>query len=270
MKINRILITPAYAKELLQMNVTNRRVRKPALNAYSRDMKAGKWKDETGELIKISKSNVLLDGQHRLLALIDANVSLYFHVASDVNDDVFTVLDTGKSRGGSDTLQVYGAKNYTRISAIIQSYHVLKRGNLSFKLTAGSQTKLTNHSILEMYIEKESFWQEIGKKADSWYNHFSKILTYSTVGSFYALFYDINPDQAKEFFDQLCIPKHYPKNPTIIILNKKLIEDKISNRKITSAYRNAYILKTWNSFRSNKNIKILSYNPEKETFPEPI
>lgn len=252
------------------MNVTNRRIRRNSVIAYAKDMKSGKWKDNTGELIKISKSNVLLDGQNRLLALIDANVSLYFHVAFDVNDDVFPVLDTGKPRGGSDTLQIYGAKNYTRISAIVQSYNVLKRGGLNFKLNMDSQTKLTNQAILDIYCERESFWQEVGKKADSWYHHFSKILTYSTIGSFYALFYDIDPDDAKEFFDQLCVPNHYQKHPTVVVLNKKLIEDKISNKKITSSYRNAYVIKTWNAFRLNKNTKILSYNPEKENLPKPI
>lgn len=270
MKVNRILITPSSAKELLEINVINRRVRKEVVASYARDMKNGKWRDNTGELIKISKSNVLLDGQHRLYAVIQSNVSSYFHVATDIEDDVFTVLDTGKMRGGSDVLQVYGAKNYTRISAIIQSYNVLKRGNLSFKLSKNTTAKLTNQLMLEIYIDREKFWQEVGRKSDSWYNHFSKILTYSTIGAFYSLFYDIDENDAIEFFDQLCNPNHYPKNSTIILLSKKLIDDRVSSKKMTSVYRNAYILKTWNTFRQKKELRVLSFNPEKENYPVAI
>lgn len=268
MIIERKLITPSIARELLESNLTNRRLRREVVLVYSRDIKNGKWKQDTGELIKISKENVLLDGQHRLHAVIEANTPVFFHIAKDVDDSVFDVLDTGKMRGGADTLQVQGIKHYSRVSSIITGYNVLKTGNSNF--TASRASRLTNQDILKIHNERPEFWQEACKKSDSWYNHFSKIISYSTIGSFYSLFYDINPNDADLFFDQLCINSVFPKQSSIISLSKKLVDDRISNKKMTQYYRNAYILKAWNAFRKSKELKILNFNPEKEEYPKAL
>jgi hypothetical protein len=268
MIIERKLITPTVAKQILESNLTNRRLRREVVLAYSKDIKNGKWKQDTGELIKISKENVLLDGQHRLHAIIESNTAVFFHIAKDVDDSVFDVLDTGKMRGGADTLQVLGVKNYSRIAAIIKGYLVFKTGNSNF--TTSRISKMTNQTLIETYNHRPEFWQEVARKSDVWYEKFSKILTYSTIGSFYSLFYEINSNDAESFLNQLCDSSVYPKNKTIVVLNKKLIDDRISNKKMTQSYRNAYILKTWNSYRSGRDLKVLNFNPEKEDYPKAV
>jgi hypothetical protein len=270
MIIERKLITPSLAKELLESNLTNRRLRREVVVVYSKDIKAGKWKQDTGELIKISKENVLLDGQHRLHAVIEANIPVFFHIARDVDDSVFDVLDTGKMRGGSDTLQVQGVKNYSRVSAIITGYNALKAGHSNFKLSKGSYGKMTNQDILKLHNERPEFWQETAKKSDSYYNHFSKIISYSTIGSYYSFFYDLSPSNTELFFDQLCINTVFPKQSAIIALSKKLVDDRLSNKKMTQSYRSAYIIKAWNAFRTGRDIKILNFNPEKEDYPKAL
>ena len=78
MKTEVKLITPQIAEEMLKKNPMNRRVKDFVISEYSRVMKAGLWKENTGEAIKFASDGTLLDGQHRLTALIKANVSLYF------------------------------------------------------------------------------------------------------------------------------------------------------------------------------------------------
>jgi hypothetical protein len=106
MEIQKKLITPARASELLQSNVKNRTPKNPVVSKYARDMANGKWKNDTFELIKISRSGVILDGQHRLMAVVKANIPIYFHVVEGVDDSVFDVLDTGSNRNASDVFKI--------------------------------------------------------------------------------------------------------------------------------------------------------------------
>lgn len=64
-------ITPDIAKTMLGENVNNRRISHDNVNMFAREMRNGEWRFN-GEAIKFSKDGRLLDGQHRLLAVIAA------------------------------------------------------------------------------------------------------------------------------------------------------------------------------------------------------
>lgn len=266
MEFKKMLITPFQAKGLLEANVKNRRVKQPVVARYATDMANGKWKQDTGETIKISENGVILDGQHRLLAIVKSNVSLYFHVAYDVPDDSFDVIDTGSVRNASDAFVVYGIKNSNALPSMISMHHALK-----YDIPHGSQKnrKPTNSDILKMYLDHEDFWQNIGKKAMNWYEAFSKILQPSVIGSFFAFFSEINADASVEFMNQLCTGQDI-KNNSIALLRQKLIQDKLSVRKMPPYLKYALIIKTWNYFRSGEKIKILKFDVERENFPVAI
>ena len=90
---NTELITPQMAKALLESNTNNRRPKSPIIMRYASDMQKGLWKQNTAEFIKISKSGQILDGQHRLMAVIKSNTPIIFQVARGLDDNIFDVLD---------------------------------------------------------------------------------------------------------------------------------------------------------------------------------
>lgn len=108
MKAEVMTITPEKAKELLKGNLTNRQISKSVVNLYANDMKSGNWK-LGGQGISISKTGRLLDGQHRLSAIIVANVPVAMLVCTDV-DDTNVNFDTGKKRTITDQYKIK-AKN---------------------------------------------------------------------------------------------------------------------------------------------------------------
>ena len=69
--LKKVLITPKLAKELLLKNNSNRRITKSFVTTYANDMREGRWKGNTAEFIKIADDGDILDGQHRLLAIIE-------------------------------------------------------------------------------------------------------------------------------------------------------------------------------------------------------
>jgi len=267
MEVQKKLITPARAVELLQSNVKNRRPKNPVVLKYARDMASGKWKSDTFELIKISKSGVILDGQHRLMAVVKSNTPTFFHVVENLEDSIFDVLDTGSTRNASDVFKINGVSNNNVIPSIISFYYTLKGGNIT--KSAQVNYKKTNADLLEIYLENKEFWDELTTQTLFLYRSFSKILAPSFIGGFYAFFSDINNDDAKNFMYQLCTGKNV-ENDAINILRSRFVTEKISVNKVSHSTKCAYLIKVWNAYRKIERLKILKYTPSVDKFPVAI
>ena len=79
-RIELVNVTPELAEFWLTQNSANRNVRREVWKAYARDMAAGAWK-VTAETIKMSPAGRLLDGQHRLQAVVASGVTVPMFVA---------------------------------------------------------------------------------------------------------------------------------------------------------------------------------------------
>lgn len=267
MELKKVFVTPLLAAELLQSNLSNRPLKKGVLDNYVKQLKLGLWKEDTGECIKISKSNVLLDGQHRLQAIVKSDVSVYLHILYGLEDSIFDVLDTGSKRNASDVLSINGVGSSKQKAAILQAYIELKNNLFSH----GNQlsSRLTNSELTKMYLDDSKKWEYIHAESIKWYFDFSKIITLSTIGSYCAIFMESEKysDKFHEFFDQLC--GHSPQFETIILLKKILTDDRInSQRKISNRIKNALIIKAWNSFVTNKPLALLKFDSVREGFPK--
>jgi hypothetical protein len=66
-------ITPAKAAELLESNTNNRPLSRATVRVFADAMQRGEWKT-THQGIAIDTNGQLVDGQHRLAALVEADV----------------------------------------------------------------------------------------------------------------------------------------------------------------------------------------------------
>tara|TARA_R110000782_G_C14703656_1_gene402393 strand:+ start:73 stop:879 length:807 start_codon:yes stop_codon:yes gene_type:complete len=253
------------AKHYLNLNRNNRPVTESKVNQYFTEIQNGKWKEDTGEAIKISKQGFIIDGQHRLLALSKTEKSLNFLIVYDLDASVFDVLDTGKNRGASDVFALNNIPNYNRTSSIIREY-VSFKDNKYYKTSAKDNFKVTNASLLSVYKSDSKHFDSISNHSAVLYHSFNKIISATNLGSFYLLFNESDQVKCDDFFDQLSGRKINTNN-SISVLKNTLIKDKISIKKITPRTRYAYIIKTWNAFILNKDIRILKYDDNIEKFP---
>ena len=90
-------ITPEIAKTMLGENVNNRRISRDNVNLFAREIRNGEWRFN-GEAIKFGKDGRLLDGQHRLLAVIAADKPLTTLVIRGLEDETQQTMDSGKTR----------------------------------------------------------------------------------------------------------------------------------------------------------------------------
>jgi len=257
------LITPDIARQYLSLNKNNRRIREPKIVQYVKDMLSGRWKEGTAECIKISNTGNILDGQHRLTAIVKSGMSIKMHVATGLDESVFSVLDTGKSRNAGDVFTIDNAKNSNVVPSIIAFYNQVSSG---YKYHEHESTKPTNFMLLEMYNSDKAFWDYVSKKSLGFYDDFSKVLPPSFIGGLYAIFYKVRPDIADSFFIQLCQGIAI-KNSTIGVLRNKYIADRISLRKLPRVAKLAYAIKAWNCYVQGYELKIIKFDSSKEELP---
>jgi hypothetical protein len=261
--LERLFITPNVAKELLSLNNGNRRINASRVQNYARQMKEGLWKENPAEPISITKSNKLANGQHRLSAIVLANFSGFVYVIKNIDDDLFTVIDTGKNRNASDILQIEGIKNSTIVASIINQYYHFSKNRTQNR---NSNDPLTNNEVLKIYLQEPKFWDDIHSMTRSFYTSFNKVITPSLIGAFLAYLIKAGKPNVVNFMDDLCSMRNTESN-IIQLLRTKLIADKLSTRKLTTSVKVAIMIKAWNYYNSGKNVKFLKYDPCVEEYP---
>jgi hypothetical protein len=99
--IKKMLVTPQQAEIWLQSNIANRKVRDHWVDLLASQIKDGNWL-LTHQGIALSKSGILLDGQHRLMAIKKANIAVEMFVCFDADESTFKAIDSGIRRSMAD------------------------------------------------------------------------------------------------------------------------------------------------------------------------
>lgn len=102
-------VTPDLAATWLEHNTRNRKLRQSVVERYAADMKAGRWM-VTGDAIQFDTHGAVINGQHRLWAVLEAGVNVPMMVAFGLDPDVVAVLDDHLKRNLRD---VAGIRNPT-------------------------------------------------------------------------------------------------------------------------------------------------------------
>lgn len=113
------VITPAKAKQLLEcVPDWQRKLARRNVTQLAADMRNGDFK-VTADTIKIDTAGNVIDGQHRLMAIVSADVTVRSFVARNVDPDAFVVLDQGKKRTLADQLTSKGIANAKTVAAAL-------------------------------------------------------------------------------------------------------------------------------------------------------
>jgi hypothetical protein len=101
MRFENRIVTPEQAQEwLTTWNQGNRRINQTQVKTLAADIVAGRFLN-SHQAIAFSEKR-LIDGQHRLHAIVLAGVSVMLAVAWDVNPDTFLVVDQGRKKSSAD------------------------------------------------------------------------------------------------------------------------------------------------------------------------
>ncbi|HYX22226.1 MAG TPA: hypothetical protein VFA98_15390 [Thermoanaerobaculia bacterium] len=128
-------IDPREANDLLEKhNDHNRKLRESYVNQLAEEMRHGRWQ-ETHQAIGINCDGSLIDGQHRLAAIVASGKSQRFLVVSGVPKEAIRVIDSHSHRRTRDALAlVHGIQTTDR--SVSCALFIDSRGQLARRLPA--------------------------------------------------------------------------------------------------------------------------------------
>ena len=143
-KIELRTVTPEWAAAILEKHnqrMLDGKCRQRPLNEntvaqYATDMKCGNW-GVTGQGISFDEEGNLLDGQHRLAAVMRSGVSVQMPVIWDLDTHVskqiktIDVIDIGKKRQVAQQLRIDGFEYYAEIGSAARCLLMLASGNFA-------------------------------------------------------------------------------------------------------------------------------------------
>jgi hypothetical protein len=100
-------VTPELAFQWLERNSHNRPISQAKVDFFTREMKAGRWQ-HSSQGIAFDTAGLLIDGQHRLWAVIEANVTVRMLVCFNSPPKTRWVLDVGPGRSNQDIINIAG------------------------------------------------------------------------------------------------------------------------------------------------------------------
>ncbi len=113
------VMTPAEAQELLDKhNTRNRTVRPRVVEEYTRTILRDRWQDHLQNAVQIDTEGILIDGQHRLLAIIAAEKAVPLGVEYDVPPEIVEIIDRGSPRRVSDLPALAHIKNKNLVASV--------------------------------------------------------------------------------------------------------------------------------------------------------
>jgi hypothetical protein len=144
-----IRISPARAHAILKAcNLHNRRCENRRIAQYAEDMRRDGWLF-TGEAIKISREGILLDGQHRLYAVMDADVTVPLLLITGLDPRAQEVMDQGKPRSLGDAMHLRGEGDPNNVAAALRSVAHFYRDGVPFQM--GSAAGMSHGYALRLY-----------------------------------------------------------------------------------------------------------------------
>jgi len=256
-------ITPELAAEFLKKNEGNRKLSDRGIQFLYQQMVSGDWQ-LTADTIKIGKNGRLLDGQHRLQALVKYGKPLEMFVAEGLDDKVFSVLDTGKNRTAADVLGVQGYKSSNALAGSIRAILLFKAG---INTREGKTNKASNTAVLE-FAESNPDIHEVINYCNGIYRQF-RYLSHSNLTMLYWILSKKNQTKADIFFERYATGIDLSETSPIRHLRERLLKDSVNRTKLKPQDKIALFIFAWNAYLQGKKMQQLTLQ-KNYVFPKPL
>lgn len=263
-------LTPELAANLIGRNNRNRNI---SVRNYSKIVRAIE-RDEwvfNGEAIKVADTGLLLDGQHRCLAVIETGKSIRVVLIQGLPESTRDTMDTGRPRTLGNVLQMRGHKDSNRLAAAIRRMVVAER--VGFKAAFVAGTVETTRPEELAWFERNPWVEDYMIQSRNIASDPGILLSSTSVVALLSRFDAIDQEDSMHFWDKLRSGEDLSRDHPIMALRrafKRLGELKGQHDQYHLA---GLTIKAWNKYRRGESASLLRFksggaNPE--TFPMPV
>ena len=249
-----IEITPTLAKQWLKSDWTNRKVDWNRVATYKKQIVSGEWL-VNGESISVGPKGEALNGQHRLIACVEADKSFWSVVSFNVDPVTFASMDSGKSRSGADVLSIKQYSNSFALAATLNLLLQYENGNTEQQSRVKIAEAIDRHPGIHNSVKKIS---SFGTKLRS-----------APVAFIVYACSQVAPKRTAELLSQLEYGANLEEGSPILALRNFIfsgtIPSKITGSRLSN-YRHFMAVKAFVAFLENRKIYVLRRGATEE-FP---
>lgn len=262
-------VTPQIARSWLRYNYRNRNQRATGKRDYATDMVSGNY-DINGTTVTFSRplkegedenvpvgSVMLIDGQHRLQACIDAGVPFVVYVAYGIKPEARRTVDTGIKRSFHDVLFMDGEEHAVQLASVVKRAYFWDQGDKHLRMREESFTHQQGQEFLAHHPELRRSTEVTVQGKDMFKNTAGIALRGSVAGLAHWLFMKADETQAPEFFARVFDGDGLKLDHPISILRRRLVKDKTQKTQIGSRRdyvevpdwtMMCYFIRSWNMY----------------------
>lgn len=265
-------VTPEQAEVWLGNNIpNNRRIKPTKLNIFSHDMVSGNWR-MTGEPIQFDTRGRLIDGQHRLSAIVRTGVQIPLLCVWNVPDEAFPVINTGSARTAGDALSIDGrvGKAQPPVLASVARVHLSYEQGLFSDATsnpAGRYRPLTNQDVINHVIAHPEL-DSAAVVAERIY----RILPIppSVIGAAVAILDTVSSEANQEFWRLIMDGITTGPGDPLLLLARRVQSERLASGKIRPALGLFILFRCWNAWRDGERLTKLQVTSWQGSIPMPV
>ena len=250
-----VTVTPVMAKTWLENNPINRPLRRKWALHLAEEMRGGRW-HINGSTISFTKDGKLLDGQHRLTAIIESGKAVQMLVARNVDEYAFRSIDTGFRRSAAQIFGIDKIKNASASAAIARWIHNIEQGGVE-------HDRLSPFALMEVYeahplIEKYAMAQT--------HKGIKELMPSACLSVFVLSAEKYGPSVTDLFLYQFQTGEDMKRGSPVYELRERFIRQMGATAKLPARAKVAMTIKAVRAFVEDREIHQLRYAPD-ETFP---
>ena len=259
-------ITPEIAEDwLLKAAPTgNRSINSSHLCALADAMRNGHWK-LNGDPIRFT-GGTLMDGQHRLKAVVLTGTPIQSVVVRGVGAEAFDTIDQGKKRSASDVLRISGEVNTNNLAAAARWILLYEAGGASFRhrtlLSVGRARAITSQEIVRLIERCPDIRHSVSLTIRLAHAGTAKLMPPGLLGALHYIFSRKNAALADRFAEGMVTGFDPGAEKPFHLLRERLVTGVLSkvSRGMDFGYIGVLAIKAWNYMRTGQiSVKALKF-----------
>lgn len=255
-------ITPEIAAEMLQKNDANRHIIKGHVQTLAGAITAGDYV-LNGEAIIFNGDGTLLDGQHRLYAVIEAGKPIESLVVRGVSRSVFATMDQGRRRSAADVFGINKEQNKTVLASSARAFELFRRRQPG---TFRKEKDYVSVKELLAVVDAHPGLRQSAAYVDG-HKRTRNLITAGICAWLHYEFTRREPAKAEAFFDILERGENVGLGHPVFHLRERLIDNKVNTAKLSEKHISNLVIKAWNAYQAGRSLRQLRL-VEREPFPD--
>lgn len=253
-------ITPEIAQEWMTHNLHNRPLRERTVSTLVAAIKRGEWV-VNGDTIRFDTDGVLIDGQHRLVAVIKSGKSISSYVIRGLPPVVQETIDIGNHRGYHDILALRGETHAVGISSVL--VWCFRIETLQIRTMKRKPSNGEKDAILARYPQI----RESVIKTSNWGKYIP--IPKSVMGALHWQLSLIDEEQADFFFNRIADGIALEAGDPILLLRNTLNTWGRGRDRVEDYVKYAFCVFAWNLWRSGQKRQVLAWKRHTMPIPDP-